>query len=346
MAVAGASAIAGTINIVTKEPTRNSAQISHTIAGIGDFSSVDNNTTINASLVTDNQKAGVYVFAQNRNRASYDHDGDGFSELPELKNQTLGFRSYFKTSNYSKITLEYHHLQEYRRGGNLLDRPPHEADIAEQIESSINGGGIKYDLYTPNEKHFVSVYTSAQHTDRDSYYGVDKDLNAYGNTTDLTFLAGARYNYEFEKCLVLPSSLTAGFEYNGDFLKDNMWGYERYTKQDVHILSGILQNEWKSTRWGFLLGGRLDKNSVMDHVMFSPRANLRYNPNKDINLRMSYSSGFRAPQAFDEDLHIENVGGVVSMIQRSKDLKEERSQSVSFSSDFYRQFGEIGRAHV
>ena len=54
---------------------------------------------------------------------------------------------------------------------------------------------------------------------------------------------------------------------------------------------------------------------------------------------MSYSSGFRAPQAFDEDLHIENVGGTVSMIERAKNLKEEKSQSFSASADMYHRFG-------
>ena len=29
-------------------------------------------------------------------------------ELPTLKNQTVGFRSYLKTSTYSKLTFEYH----------------------------------------------------------------------------------------------------------------------------------------------------------------------------------------------------------------------------------------------
>ena len=62
--------------------------------------------------------------------------------MPKLKNQTVGFRSFLKTSTYSKLTFEYHHLQEFRRGGNLLNRPPHEADIAEQIQHSINGGGL------------------------------------------------------------------------------------------------------------------------------------------------------------------------------------------------------------
>ena len=78
---------------------------------------------------------------------------------------------------------------------------------------------------------------------------------------------------------------------------------------------------------------------MVDNIIFSPRANLRFNPTQNINLRLSYSSGFRAPQAFDEDMHIENVGGTVAMIERAKDLKEEKSQSFSASADMYHRFG-------
>ena len=53
-------------------------------------------------------------------------------------------------------------MNEYRRGGNLLDRPPHEADIAEQLEHSIDGGGLKFDLFSKDYKHKWSVFTSAR----------------------------------------------------------------------------------------------------------------------------------------------------------------------------------------
>lgn len=61
-ALFGSSAIAGTINIITKEPLRNSGQLAHTLTAVGDASAFDNNTTLNASLVTDDQRAGLYVF--------------------------------------------------------------------------------------------------------------------------------------------------------------------------------------------------------------------------------------------------------------------------------------------
>ena len=337
-ALFGSSAIAGTINIITKEPIRNSGMLSHTIIGIGDGDAFDNSTALNASLVTDDQRAGLYIFGQNRHRSAYDHDGDGYSEIPKLHGQTVGFRSFLKTTTYSKLTFEYHHMEEFRRGGDLLNRPPHEANVAEQTEHSINGGGLKFDYFSPNEKHRFNVFASAQHINRDSYYGGGQDLNAYGNTTDLNWMAGSQYVYSFGKCIFMPSDLTAGIEFNQDKLEDNMWGYNRTVDQKVNIGSAFLQNEWKNEHWGFLIGGRLDKHNLIDHVIFSPRANVRFNPTEDINIRASYSSGFRAPQAFDEDMPISAVGGEIAMIQRAKDLKEEKSQSLSTSVDFYHRF--------
>ena len=339
-ALFGSSAIAGTINIITKEPLRNSAQLAHSLTMVGG-SRPDNNTTFNASLVTDNHKAGVYLFGQGRHRAAYDDDGDGFTELGQLEAKTLGFRSYLKTSNYAKLTFEYHNISEFRRGGNLLDQPPHETDITEQTDHQINGGGLKFDLFSKNEHHRLSVYTSAQHTKRQSYYGARHDPNAYGRTTDMTFVGGTQYNYEADRCLFMPSTFTGGMEYSYDDLQDRMLGYNRTIAQTVHIGSLFAQNEWKNHYWSLLIGGRLDKHNLMDHVIFSPRANLRYNPTDDVNLRLSYSSGFRAPQAFDEDLHVTAVGGDVALIQLSPNLKEEKSQSLSASADLYHRFGAV-----
>ena len=112
-ALFGSSAIAGTINIITREPVRNSASASHVLSLTGGKAR-DNNTALNASLVTDDNRLGIAVFGQNREKEGYDHDGDGFTELTRLSSQTLGMRAYLKTGTYSKLTAEYHHLQEFR----------------------------------------------------------------------------------------------------------------------------------------------------------------------------------------------------------------------------------------
>lgn len=372
-ALFGSSAIAGTINIITKEPIRNSGSFAHTLSNFNGSGSFDNNTALNLSLVSSDNKMGAYIYGQNRHRSAWDSNGDGFSELPKLKNQTIGVNAYYKTGTYSKLNMEYHHMEEFRRGGSRLDLPPHiaedpdlngsgEAGLVEQLRHSINTGSLKFTAFTPDQKHSFNVYASAQNIERESYY------SAYGETTDFTGVVGAQYMYHFDKFLFMPSDLTGGLEFNHDNLKDRATDMQKYRdsalKEDptatgdrlqqlidkytpdplnqiVNISSAYLQNEWKNERWSFLIGGRVDKNSIMNHAIFSPRANVRYNPTEDVNIRVSYAEGFRAPQAFDEDLHISNVGGELVSIVRAKDLKEERSHSFNASVDWYHLFGSI-----
>ena len=349
-ALFGASAIGGTINIITKEPTRNSASFGHTFMSQGGANSFDNVTTGNVSLVTDDNKAGVYAYGQTRTRQGYDHDGDGYTELPELDNQTFGLNSYLRLSPYSKLSLQYHGIHEFRRGGNKLDQIAHVANVAEQVEHNIQGGGLTYDFYSPDEKNRLSAYFSFQTTARKSYYGgigegTEEDIEAaekaYGTTHNFTYVTGTQYVHSFDKLLFMPSDITLGAEYNHDGLKDVILGYDRHFKQDVNIGSFFFQNEWRNKQWSFLLGGRLDKHNLMDHVIFSPRANLRFNPTENVNLRLTYAGGFRAPQAFDEDLHVGVVGGERLVTVLADNLKEERSNSFSLSADLYHKFGSV-----
>lgn len=349
-ALFGASAIGGTINIITKEPLHNSASFAHNFMSQGGANSFDNVTTGNVSLVTNDNKAGVYAYGQTRTRQGYDYDGDGYTELPELNNQTFGLNSFLRLNPYSKLSLQYHGIHEFRRGGNKLNQAPHEANIAEQVEHNIQGGGLTYDFYSPNENDRLSAYFSFQTTARKSYYGgigegteEDKETaeKAYGTTHNFTYVAGTQYVHSFDKLLFMPSDLTLGGEYNFDGLKDFIIGYDRHFKQNVRIGSFFFQNEWKNKQWSFLVGGRLDKHNLVDHIIFSPRANLRFNPTDNVNLRITYAGGFRAPQAFDEDLHVGVVGGERLVTTLAKNLKEERSNSFSVSADLYHRFGNV-----
>ncbi len=340
-ALYGSSAIGGTINIITREPSRSSAQLSHTLTSVGCGGTYENNTMLNASYVTDNHRAGLCVFGQNRLRSGYDHDGDGFTELPVIRSQSAGMRTYLRTGAYSRITAQYHHLSEYRRGGDRLGLPPHEALVAEQTDHAIDGGSLSFDFSTPDRSDRVNAYASFQNTARKSYYGSKQDPDAYGRTHDLTVAAGAQYIHAFEKLWFMPAELTVGAEYNYDDLSDRSLGYDMTTDQTVHIAGAYFQNEWKTKKWSLLVGGRLDKHSMVSHAIFSPRVNVRYNPTESVNLRASYAGGYRAPQAFDEDMHIAVVGGERVRIRLADDLKEERSHSVSLSADLYRNFGSV-----
>lgn len=339
-ALFGSNAIGGVVNIITKEPVRNHLSVANNTSVI-DGKSFDVNTSLNGAFVSEDYRSGIYLFGMVRDREKYDRDKDGFSDIPKLNSETIGFRGYYKTSNYSKLTAEYHHIREFRRGGDNMKRPPHESGVAEQLQHGISGGGLKFDIFSKDYVHRGNIYTSYQHIKRDSYFGTYKDPDAYGNTKDKTFVGGAQYSYNMDRPLFCPSEITAGTEFTYNNLQDVMLGHGREIKQQSRVFGGYLQNEWKCEKVNFIIGARLDKHNKINDPVFSPRANVRYSPSEYVILRAGYASGYRAPQAYDEDLHVEAVGGRVALITIDDNLKPEYSNSITGSADLYTNFGKV-----
>lgn len=331
-ALFGANAVGGTINIITKDPINNSFQVASTMSNMNG-KSWEQYMGGNVSLVAKDNSYGIALYETYRNRNPYDADGDGFSELGKLNMNTFGMRAYYRPNYFSRINVEYHTTNEFRRGGNKFNLQPHESDITEQTKHIINSGGLSYDRYW-GEKHKMSVYGSIQHTDRNSYYGAQQDMNAYGKTNDLTWVVGGMYVGNMDRCLFAPATFTGGVEYQNNSLHDVMTGYHRDMQQDVRIAGGFVQNEWCLNRWTMLVGARLDKHNLIDHPIFSPRVNFLYKPSDNLQARLTYSTGFRAPQAYDEDLHVTAVGGEGVQIRLAEGLREERSNSFSGSVDW------------
>ena len=323
-AMYGANAIAGVVNVITKEPVRNFVNISNT-SHLNEHAGYDIHTDLNASVMSENRKIGAYLFATHRTRSEYDRDKDGFSELPKLRATTAGTRVFFKTSAYSKLTAEYHHTTDFRRGGNNFDLEPHQADIAEQLRHNIDAGSLAFDWFSPDNKHFVSAYSAIQHIGRESYFGTGRDTAAYGRSNDLTSITGLQYRFSYP-CGLAKGDLTVGAEYTYNGLHDRMLGYHRDLKQDVHVAGVYAQNEWKGEQWSVLVGARLEKHNFLAKPVCTPRATFRYTP-------------YRAPQAYDEDLHVAAVGGQVSFITLDPNLRPEYSHSATLSADWYKQFG-------
>lgn len=333
-ALFGANAVGGTINVITRDPVNSGFEVGTTVSNFDGSGSWEEVFTANANVVAPSGKYGVALYETYRHRDPYDRDGDSFSETGKLRLNTLGVNTYYRLSDTQRLTVEYHNTNEFRRGGNKFELEPFRTDITEQTRHDINSGGVNYIQNWRDFTRRLNAYASAQYIDRSSYYGAQMNPDAYGTTTDATWVAGATFSADFTKMFLAPGTFTSGVEYQGNRLHDVMTGYGRDMKQNVDIWGAFVQGEWNWKHWTFLGGVRGDIHNLIDNPIFSPRLNLLYKPVPALQGRLTWSTGFRAPQAYDEDLHVTAVGGEAMLISLVDGLKPERSNSFSGSVDY------------
>ena len=368
----GGNAIGGTVNILTKDPTRNTFSVGNSLSLLKD-GSPDNTLFANASVVSDDFDKGLTLFAYQRNRKPYDSNEDGYSEITKLHNTTFGADAFWNPTENSKVKLNLNSINEFRRGGNKFDLLPHESDITEQLRHRILAGDLAFERFSEDLAHKFSLYTSAQYTDREGYYGGGlgyavnskadfdnlsaddqeeyfKALAKYGHTTELVGVGGAQYAYTITPEL----NLSLGSEYKYDKVNDNYIGQNRSVDQVVRTYGNYLQVEWNPAKKLTLLGGSrydyvdikgsyrfagVDKDSNKQISKFVPRLTAMYDITETLKLRGSFAQGYRAPQAFDEDLHTEVLDGDPIFVELDKDLTSETSNSYTASLNYTKREG-------
>lgn len=363
-ALYGGNAIAGTVNIITKDPFENSFEVGINQSFI-DAVDPDRTVNFNGSLVSDDLNKGITFFGFNRFRNPWDANGDGFSEIVALQNNTFGFDAFYNINDQTRLDLGAYYINEYRRGGNKFHLFPHQTDITEQLEHNILSTNIGLERRSTNNKHKIGLYGSLQHVERESYYGgggrvisegdsLTSDditaINAYGSSQDIATVSGLQYTF----VMISKVMLTTGSEYTYNKVVDEMPGYGRLIDQNVGTWGTFAELEIKPIeKLTLLAGGRFDQLNISgqydlegqsftnDQIInvLVPRASAMYKLKENFKLRASFAQGYRGPQAFNEDLHIETVGGAARFIQINPDLEVERSNSALLSINYDKYIG-------
>ena len=330
-ALYGGNAVAGVINILTKEPEENKTFLKLHQESISEKPFT--NLGFRSSLVSKDLNTKAFLFGSYQDREPVDLNGDDFSELGTISNTSFGVNlyNYFSGIN-GKLKMSLFRIFEERRGGDLFDNPPHEANTAEWIKTNQLGFSSDWNHFISEKLHY-NLSLSFVDAQRNTYYGSHKDPNAYGTTKNPLLFLNSQINYQTGKHV-----FSIGAQHKRDEIKDEATGYDRLIEEVYHESGLFLQDDFQIGRlFSILTGIRLNKHSALDRTIFTPRVSLLVNLSKDLSFRTSFSTGFRAPQVFDEDLHITQVGGEGMIVMNSPDLKEEKSYSLNCGFDYGKQ---------
>lgn len=351
-ALYGSSAIGGTVNVITKIPKRNNYSIGYIYQNIK--GSTDHIIAGNSTIVNKNRDVGISFFVNNRKRDFYDMNGDNFSELPKLKNTSFGTNLFFLPTENQKIEINFSKMNEYRYGGEMIDKQPHFAMQSEERIHDVYIGNIDYQINFNDNKSSFITYFASQYTDREHYTGIRPEKETvedtqhlknppYGTSSTTTLQGGLQLNHKVEEFLGGNNVFTIGGEFVQDDVFDEIDSYNYKTDQLTQNIGVFFQSDWEITpKWNLLAGIRFDNHTLNNRMsnkkvinnVFSPRVSLLFKPFDKTQIRATWGTGFRAPQAFDTDLHIAFAGGGVSRISLAENLLKERSNSYSLSLNY------------
>lgn len=163
---------------------RTGGELAHTLSYCG--SQPSRSFVSVFDLVTPNGKLGATVFCQTDRIQSFDENGDGFTEVTRRRLDAAGLRAIWTPVTDVRVTFDYQHFSEQRRGGSndtrgsVLDLPRESVPdangifqglgIAEDIQSDLDTFALSL---THRIDEQVDYRLTGQYQDvaRDSYYG-------------------------------------------------------------------------------------------------------------------------------------------------------------------------------
>ena len=351
-ALYGPGAVAGVINLIPEEPFH-----SHTHTSF-DYFEIDGSDAYTAQFaayhVPEDSSFKFSVYGQYAEQDPYDADGDGFTELVERDNTVVGTYAWYDLSEKTRLRFNYQYIGEERRGGDHLNKPEYESELAESLNTDYHWSTVRLEQHISDEFDFA-LSTSMVYFERDSYYGgnfgdplppvydpnnPNDPHNFYGELESFTYYVDAQFNYELDDAWAGSHVLTWGMQYEDEDIEEDNVNHAgdfitEINDSQFDNFGLYLQDQWMlNERLEFVPGIRYDKASTLVDPVLSPRIAARYTATDEWTLRANLSSGFLAPRVFDEDLHITVANGERQVIENADDLDEERSYTVAVGSDF------------
>lgn len=370
----GPEAIAGVVNLITDEPFRTGGELRYGMEYFDVGNEAEHEVSAIADYVSDDGTFAASVYGLYVQREGMDLTTDGFTEIPEFENKVGGVQLWWYPQEDARLKVNYQILDEAHRGGDRLDLPVIQSRVAEALEHQVhmarlaweqeiskqfdyqisnsfsytnresfygaransellayqNGAGVlnpAYDPETMPEPADYQAFIAANQAAVDA-----QARQVFGDTDNYVYFFDSQGNYR-----IGDHTFSAGFQFRYELLEDSTPNNPAQpdTTDDFANAGFFLQDQWMITdKLEIVPGVRLDHHDNVDDLVFSPRIAARYSATDDLTLRASYSTGFNAPGAFNEDAHIGVTNGGAIVLRNAPGLQEESSQTLSFGIEY------------
>ena len=307
----GSEAVAGVINILTKDPVDvsnveiESFITSHLEKNI-DFAYAPKMKKVDVLLSGNYFKTNIFL----------DDNKDNFTDIPFSERLSLFNQWNFKRKSHKNLSLSAKYYQEDRSGG------------VKEWNESLRGNDSIYgeSIYT-NRIELAASYELPMDEDVriDVSYNYHHQDSYYGNT-----------KYEaFQNIYFANLIWNKSVGHNHDFISGLSYRYQTFVDSTLaninerkFIPALFFQDEITLNRkWTSLLGIRTDYHDEHGFI-FSPRLNLKYKHKAYTTFRLNAGTGFRLVNLFTEDHAFLTGSREVLVVE---DLKPEESYNINLN---------------
>ena len=295
----GSEAVAGVINIITKDPAKQPL-LSADIMGTSHLESFG---SVAAAPKFGNTAGYIGVNWAYLNDFD-DWNGDGFGDGVNMDRLSVFSKWNIHRKNNRKFTLAGKYYYEDRRNGV-------EAFLRDRAYRTLRGSSDIYgeSIYTERAELFGTyafdgaenwvLDFSASHHDQDSYYG-----DASYTATQNIGYANLRYRLMAGAHDVLFGATARYQDYDDNSVATERPGGDGgpVNAPDRQFIPGLfVQDEWQLLpQWTVLSGLRLDHYRAHGLIP-APRLSTKYVPSDWTTLRVNFGTGFRVVNLFTED---------------------------------------------
>lgn len=295
----GYESITGQISIDYLHPD-NEEQLNVNVYG-------DSNTRMEANVegnlhITDQLSTELLLHYDDRLNCG-DHNGDGFMDMPDMRQYNFSNRWKLRTSRYimhSGISI----VKEQRNGGQM-EKPDHSLRYTTDIKTD------RYEAYTkhalilnPDHDTNIAFMANGASHQQTASYGVWGHRYFHIDEKDLH--VQTLFETKFNDSHALSTGLSAHYDYTNGCCSQNGEQPLFFTREGMEEFTPGAYAQYTYTlgeKLTAMAGLRWDHSSIYGGFV-TPRVHVKYSPHDIFSIRLSAGKGYRTPMPIAENIYL------------------------------------------